>query len=67
MKKEKMKQDVILERPSQNGASFNQNAFVGYEKTGLNELIADAIIIIDRGELRDKTLEGLIKGILDYV
>ncbi len=42
MKKEKNIQDIILERPSQNGASFNRS--LNYIETGEREVTSDQIV-----------------------
>ena len=47
--------------------NVSRNASILYDKTGLNELIADAIILINKGELKDKLLEKYVKEIIDYV
>ena len=36
------------------------------QEKSLNEVIADAIVLMKKGALKDKTLERLINEVLDY-
>ena len=48
-----------------NNVSENASSEYKHEKS-LNEVIADAIVLMKKGALKDKTLERLINEVLDY-
>lgn len=46
---------------------ISENAKYGFDvNNSLNELIADAIVLVDQDNLSDKELEKLIKGVIEY-
>lgn len=48
------------------GSMVSKNAELGFAKGNLNELIADAKVLMEQGKMRDSTLAKLVDEVLNY-
>lgn len=57
---------MLLSDPDYISKTVSENAYIGYNKTGLNELIADVRVLLRQGKITDDRLFELVNEVLFY-